>query len=157
MRAARWIRRAALTVLAVIVGLGASGYLGVHSDTATAATPGYQLRVTYPRVAQAGLDVPWQLTLHSDTGFGGHDIKVAISADYYDIFEFQGFHPQPSDETADANFDYLTFPAPAGDTFTLRLDTYVQPASQLGRDVVTEAFVGGRLVGRVHYTTTLLP
>ena len=150
-------RRVALSVVALIVAAGATGWLGVHAQTTTASSAGYHLSVTYPRVARAGLDIPWELRLTSANGFDG-DITIAISADYYDIFEFQGMHPEPSDETSDGNFVYLTFSPPkTGDVFTTSLDTYVQPAAQLGRHAITTAEVDGHVVGKVSYTTTVVP
>jgi hypothetical protein len=150
-------RRVALVVMTLVVAVGASGWLGVHAGTASSTANGYQLTVTYPRVARSGLDVPWNLRLTHSGGFQ-HDITVAISADYYDIFEFQGMHPEPSDETADSKFVYLTFsPPPAGDVFTTSLDTYVQPASQIGRTAVTAVYIDGQMVAQVRYKTWLVP
>jgi hypothetical protein len=150
-------RRIALVVMAVVVVVGASGWLGVHAGTASTSDHGYQLTVTYPHVARAGLDIPWNLRLVHAGGFQG-DITVAISKDYYDIFEFQGMHPEPSDETADGHFVYLTFSPPKhSDVFTTALDVYVQPASQLGRRAVTEVLIDDVVVARVNYRTWLVP
>ena len=150
-------RRIALVVMALVVAVGASGWLGVHAGTASTSANGYQLTVTYPHVARAGLDVPWNLRLVHPGGFQGQ-ITVAISKDYYDIFEFQGMHPEPSDETADGRFVYLTFSPPKqGDVFTTALDTYVQPASQVGRHAVTEVLIDNVVVAHVSYRTWLVP
>jgi hypothetical protein len=151
-------RRVALGVLLVIVLVASTGWLGVHSETARASGDGYRMSLTYPRVARSGLDIPWKLTLRHAGGFTG-DITVAITADYFDIFEFQGMHPEPSDETATERFVYLTFaPPPAGaEVFTVALDTYVQPASQIGRDAVTAVIIGGHKVAQVSYKTWLVP
>jgi len=150
-------RRIAIGLLTVVVAVAATGWLGVHAETTSASSPGYQLTVTYPRVARAGLDIPWNLRLTSATGFSG-DITIAISADYYDIFEFQGMHPEPSDETSDGKFVYLKFSPPAtGNVFTTSLDTYVQPSSQMGRRATTAAVIDGKTVAKVSYTTWVVP
>jgi len=150
-------RRIALSVMALIVIVAATGLLGVKAGTARATGSGYSLTVTYPHVARAGLDVPWNLRLTHPGGFDG-DIVVAISANYYDIFEFQGMHPEPSDETSDGRFVYLTFSPPkSGDVFTTSLDTYVQPASQVGRNVQTSVLIDGQTVAHVSYKTWLVP
>jgi hypothetical protein len=150
-------RRAALILMALVVTIGATGWLGVHAETARSTANGYQLTVTYPRVARAGLDIPWNLRLTHPGGFQ-HNIIVAISANYYDIFEFQGMHPDASDETADSKFVYLTFSPPkSGDVFTTSLDTYVQPASQIGRSAITAVHIDGHVVAQVHYKTWLVP
>lgn len=149
-------RRIAIGLLALIVIVGATGWLGVRSWTARASGDGYDLSLTYPRVARAGLDVPWELRLDHPGGFDG-PITIAVSADYFDIFEFQGMHPEPSDETADADFVYLTFQPPDGDVFTTSLDTYVQPSSQIGRDAVAKAMIDDRTVAQVSFSTWLVP
>ena len=150
-------RRIALVFMTLVVAVGATGWLGVHAETARSTTNGYQLTVTYPRVARAGLDIPWNLRLTHPGGFQ-HNITVAISADYYDIFEFQGMHPEPSDETADGRFVYLTFSPPKqGDVFTTALDTYVQPASKIGRHAETEVLIHNVVVAHVSYRTWLVP
>src|SRR3954447_9028143 len=101
-----WGRRIALVAMFVIVAAGASGWLGVRAHTTSASGAGYDLTLTYPKVARPGLDIPWELRLEHPGGFSG-DITIAVSADYFDIFEFQGMHPEPSDETADGDFVYL--------------------------------------------------
>jgi hypothetical protein len=149
-------RRLAIGLLALVVMAGATGWLGVRSWTARASGDGYDLSLTYPRVARAGLDVPWELRLEHAGGFDG-PITIAVSADYFDIFEFQGMHPEPSDETADGDFVYLTFQPPDGDVFTTSLDTYVQPSSQIGRDAVAKAMIDDRTVAQVSFSTWLVP
>jgi hypothetical protein len=130
--AAVWVRRGALTVLALVVALGLSTYLGVHTGTASADRGQWGLSLKYPQVARPGLDVRWQATVTHPGGFD-QEVTLAVSGDYFDIFETQGFHPQPSDETRDGRMLYLTFSAPPGETFVVDFDTYVQPASQSGR------------------------
>jgi hypothetical protein len=149
-------RAVALSLMLLVVVLGASGWLGVHARTEHAAGAGYDLTLTYPQVARAGLDIPWELRLEHPGGFSG-DITIALSADYFDIFEFQGMHPEPSDETADAHFVYLTFAPPDGDVFTTALDTYVQPSAQRGRDATVRAIIDGRTVAEIDYSTWLVP
>ncbi len=127
-----WVRRGALTVLALVVAVGLSTYLGVHTGTASADHGTWGLSLDYPQVARPGLDVRWQATVTHPGGFD-QEVTLAISGDYFDIFETQGFHPEPSDETRDGRMLYLTFSAPPGDTFVVDFDTYVQPASQSGR------------------------
>ena len=81
-----------------------------------------------------------------------------MSNRYWDIFEFQGLHPSPSDETATSDFVYLTFSPPtSGDSFSVSLDTYVQPSSQVGRSATTKLIVGGSTMAEVHYKTWLVP
>lgn len=152
-----WGRRIVLAALAVFVLLGLTGYLGVHTTTASAEQDGYHLSLRYASVARAGLDVPFEVTLTSDTGFAD-TITLALTGDYLDIFETQGFHPDASSSVRNGQTLYLTFDSPGGDTFKLSYDAYIQPSSQQGRDgtlgVVTE---DGKTVAAVSFRTRLLP
>ena len=128
-----WGRRVFLCLLLVVVLAGATGLLGVRTAMTSAHGAGYTLGVTYASTARAGLDVPWQVTISNPDGFG-KEITVAVTGDYFDIFETQGFTPEPSTSVRDATTLYLTFDAPDGDVFTVDYDAYIQPSSQVGRD-----------------------
>jgi hypothetical protein len=155
-RGAAWARRATLAVLAVLLACGLTGFLGVHSSTATASRLGYTMTLHYPAVARAGLDVPWEVTVEHPGGFG-KELTLAVTADYFDIFETQAFHPEPSDETRDGNTLYLTFTAPPGDTFVVSYDAYIQPASQQGRSARVALLDHGRPLVWIDFRTRLLP
>ncbi len=132
-RTGLWGRRAFLCVLLVVVLAGAAGLLGVRTTTSSASAGGYTLDVTYASTARAGLDVPWQVRIDNPDGFG-KEVTVAVTGDYFDIYETQGFTPEPSTSVRDADTLYLTFDAPDGTTFKVDYDAYIQPSSQVGRD-----------------------
>jgi hypothetical protein len=152
-------RMAAVGVLSVVVALGAVGALGVRSREASATAGGYQLSLTYPWVARAGLDVPWRVTVRRPGGFTGmKSITLAVTADYFDIFETQGFHPEPSEETRDGHRLYLTFAVPeSGEVFVADFDTYVQPSAQLGRRARVAVVEGSAERVGLTFRTWLLP
>ena len=128
-----WGRRLFLALLLVVVLAGATGLLGVRTAVTSADGAGYSLGVTYASTARAGLDVPWQVTVTHPGGFG-KEVTLAVTGDYFDIYETQGFTPEPSTSVRDATTLYLTFDAPDGDVFTVDYDAYIQPSSQVGRD-----------------------
>src|SRR3954469_7203821 len=148
-------RRLALIVVAVLVVLGAIGVLGVHAGTVSTSSNGYQLKVVYPHVARAGQDVPWRATVTHKGGFSG-DVTLAVSSHYFDIFDTQAWHPEPDMETATPNFYYLSFSPPPGDTLEVSYDTYIQPASQLGRRADVVLIVDNKEVARTSYRTWLV-
>ena len=156
-RAARAGRRAVLILLAVIVALGATTMLGVHTSSVTAQAEGYTLRVEYPRIARPGLDVMWRVTVRHPGGFGSEPITLAVSARYFDIFEHQAFYPEPSKSTGDGEMLELEFDPPQGDVFSLDFDAYIQPSSQLGRRGAVALLDGDRERVRVTYRTWLIP
>jgi hypothetical protein len=134
LRGRPW-RLAATTVLAVVVLLGATGAFGVRSRTANSTGAGYRLSLTYPWIARAGLDVPWHVEIRRVGGFTGQKVvTLAVTARYFDIFETQGFHPEPDSESRDGRNLYLSFAVPpSGRVLEVDFDTYVQPSAQLGR------------------------
>jgi len=154
--APQWGRRLGVALLFVVVVLGAVGTLGVRSRTVTADQNGYLLQVTYPQVARAGLDVPWRAHVHHAGGFTS-GLTVAISSDYFRMFETQGFYPNPDSASNDGRFVYMTFTKPAGADFELEYDAYIQPSSQLGKSATVKVMVDGVVVARTTLKTWLLP
>jgi hypothetical protein len=155
-RTALWARRAVLSVLALVVVADLLGLLGVHTSTATASRGGYSMSLRYPGVARAGLDIGWQVTVNHPGGFG-KELTLGVTGDYFDIFETQGFHPEPSAETRDGHTLYLTFDAPPGDTFVVYYDAYIQPASQQGKSARVAVIDHGRPAVWIDYRTRLVP
>jgi hypothetical protein len=156
--AAVWWRRAFIMALLALVAAGAIGFLGDTTATVRATSGGYELELTYASTARAGLDVPWQVTVRHPGGFTSDSLTLAVTGDYFDIYETQGFHPDASDSTRDGRTLYLTFNAPpSGDTFVVAYDAYIQPSSQVGRAGTVGLVVGGRGVASVDFRTTLLP
>jgi hypothetical protein len=153
---ALWVRRDMLTAMALVVAADLLSLLGVHTSSVSAEHDGYAVTVHYPSVARAGLDTPWQVTVSHPGGFG-KQVILAVTGSYFNIFETQGFHPNPSDETRDGTTLYLTFTAPPGDTFVVDFDAYIQPASQQGRSATLTVIDGGSAKVSVDYRTRLMP
>lgn len=154
---AAWGRRAGVALLAAIVALGASGLLGVRTETVSAEKAGHRLAVTYPRVARSGLDVTWEAEVRRAGGWTG-PVVLAVEGSYLDLFETQAFHPEPAASTRDGRTLYLTFdPPPSGDTFVVAYDAYIQPASQVGASARVAVMDGSAEVVGVDLTTLLVP
>jgi hypothetical protein len=152
----QWCSRLALIALLLVVVAGGVSLLGVRTETTTASRAGYLMKLDYPRVARAGLDVTWQLTVTRPAGFE-KTLVLALSASQFDIYEHQAFYPEPDSETRTADDLILTFVSPPGDTFKLSFDAYVQPSSQLGRDGSIAVLDEGRKVATLDYSTWLAP
>lgn len=151
-----WGRRAGVAGLALVVIADLVGVLGVHTDTRSASGDGYRLSLLYPAIARPGLDVRWEARVEHPGGFD-HPITLALTGDYYSIFEDQGYHPEPASETRTGRELLLTFTPPHGDTFVVDYDAYVQPASEVGRDGRLTLRVGGRPTASVDFRTFLWP
>jgi hypothetical protein len=154
---ALWGRRGFLIAVLLWVVAGLLGVLGVHTVTRDQVDATWHVSVTSAETARAGLDVPWQVTVTHPGGFG-KTLTLAVTASYFDIFETQGFHPSPTEETRDADTLYLSFtPPPEGDTFTVAYDAYIQPSSQVGASGTVAVMDAGRRVAEVPFTTDLWP
>ncbi|MEE2059299.1 hypothetical protein [Rhodococcus artemisiae] len=151
-----WIRRGAVVLLAVIVLVGLTGRLGVYSATTHASGGEYELHLEYPRIARPGLDVPWNLTVRKPGGFT-EPVVIAVDSDYFDMFESQGWTPEPSAETSDAARTYMTLDPPPGDTLTLSFDAYIQPSSQTGASGSVSVYENGIDVVTVDFMTWVAP
>jgi hypothetical protein len=155
-RRARLTRRIGILVLLAIVILGAAGLFGVRSATVSVSQNGYTVTVTYPRIARSGLDVPFRVHVRHPGGFAS-DLSVAITSDYFEMFETQGFFPTPDSESNDGRFITLTFKKPPGTDFQVGYDTYIQPAAQIGKSAVVRIETKGRVVAHTSINTWLLP
>jgi hypothetical protein len=155
-RSTRW-RRILVGLLVLLVGTGATGLLGVHSTTRSGSGGGYEVTVEYAAVARAGLDVPWQVQVRRAGGFDG-PVTLAVTADYFDIYEEQGLDPQPTAESSDGTYVYWTFdPPPVGDQLAVDFDAYIQPSSQLGSSGEVSVLVGNERVATTEFHTWLVP
>lgn len=149
-------RRLLVGLLTVIVVAGAAGLFGVRSSEATASAGGWTVSVTHASVARAGLDVPWTVTVRREGGFTG-PVTLAVTADYFDIYEEQGLDPAPDTETSDGERLYWTFEPPPGDELAVDFDGYIQPSSQLGASGEVAVIDGGAEVVSVPFRTWLVP
>ncbi len=131
----------------------------MHTATITRTASGYTLSLDYPEAGRAGLDVTWRARVDHPGGFE-KELTLAVTGAYFDIFETQGFFPEPSKQIRDGDVLYLTFDAPKGASFTVDYDAYIQPASQQGRRahlaVVSNTGGGTEIVG-FDYKTRLVP
>jgi hypothetical protein len=154
----RWVSRAFLLLLTLVVLAGAVGLLGVHTSTATVDSGGYRLTLQYPGTARGGLDMTWRLTVTRPGGFAG-PVTIAVTGSYFDIFETQAFYPTPSATSRDGQFVYLTFsPPPRGNRLVVSYDAYVQPYDTYGfRDARVSVLVHDIPAASLSYRTWLLP
>jgi hypothetical protein len=155
-RVAVWVRRGFLVLLLCFVLAGVLGLLGVHTTTSHASEDGWTVSLRHASIARSGLDAPWEVTVTRTGGFDD-DVVLAVTGDYFDIFESQGFNPEPSDETRDGSTRYLTFTEPPGETLKVSYDAYIQPASQVGRSATVSVVDAGRRVASVDFRTFLMP
>ncbi len=155
-RRARILRRLFMTVLIAFLILGLTGWLGVRSRTTTVQGGGYELSVTHGQTSRGGLATPWSVQIRHPGGFEG-PITVSTDAKYLDLFDENGFDPDPSKATTAGELFVWEFDPPLGDTLVVRFDARVEPARQGGARAVTSVLEDDRPVVSVSYETRLMP
>jgi hypothetical protein len=155
-RRARALRRLFMTLLFAVLAVGATGGLGVNSRTTTVQGGGYQLTVTYGQITRPGLATPWSLEIRHPGGFDG-PITVSTNTKYLDLFDENGFDPQPSKSTATPDMVTWEFDPPDGDTLGVSLDARLEPGAQWGRTGETSVLVDGQPVVTAKYKTWVMP
>jgi len=155
-RRAPWSRRVGTAILALFIASGAAGLLGDSVQTKTATEAGYTLTLKYPKAARAGLDVPWELHI-SSTQQLPDQIVLAVTGDYFDIFEHQGLDPEAYSQTADDAMEYWTFNTPGGTTMAISVDHYVEPGVMSGSSGTVGLYIDGELIAPIDFTTRMLP
>ncbi|HEV7863984.1 MAG TPA: hypothetical protein VGR20_14830 [Acidimicrobiia bacterium] len=155
-RRSRAVRRVFMAVLFGVLALGLAGRLGVRSRTVTARGGGYELTVTYGQVSRPGLATPWSLVIHHPGGFDG-PVTLSTTTSYLDLFDENGFDPDPSSSTATPDEVTWEFDPPAGDTLGVSLDARIEPGAQWGRTGETSVLVDGKPVVTARYKTWVMP
>jgi hypothetical protein len=156
LRRHRRVRRISIVALFALLALGAAGLLGVRTRTTTAHGGGYDLKVTYGQVSRPGLPTAWSLEIHHPGGFAG-PVTVATSSAYLDLFDENGFDPEPAKVTATGDDVIWQFDPPPGDRLVVSRGSRVSPGVQWGKRGTTSVLVDGRPVVTARYKTWILP
>lgn len=151
-----WLRRAATLILAVFVIAGAASVFGVSESTVSASGGGYELTVEYSDVSRPGLETPWKVRVVSPGGFDG-PVNLRTTAEYLEMFDINGFSPEPDATARDGQFFVMEFARPAGDEFVFSLDGRLSPATQSTESAKTALIDDGRVIAEVAFKTRVMP
>jgi len=149
-------RRIGLAVLVVGLILGAANLFGVRSDSVTASGGGFELTVTYASISRPGLTTPWTVVVRRPDGFDG-PVTIASRAEYFELFDENGFSPEPAASTTSGGLVVWEFEPPDGEVLTVSFDGRLEPASHRPRTGETSVLVDGDPVVSVSYTTVAMP
>lgn len=149
-------RRIGTVLLTLFVLAGAVGLLGDQQRTATRQAEGYTVNLSYANAARAGQDVPFEVEVSNPAGLGP-DVTLAVTGTYFELFNTQGWFPEPSEQTRDGQWVYLTFDAPEGDTVRVGYDTFIQPNRTLGESGQLALVVDGERTAPLEFRTILFP
>lgn len=153
---ARSGRRVFVALLFTFLGLGAAGVFGSRTSSVTAADRGYELTVTYPSVTRPGLAIRYAVRVRHSGGFTG-PIELMTTSEYLDLFDENGFDPEPTEITTTAEDTIWTFDTFRGDVLTVSFDARTEPARESGRSGTTTLMVQGDQIVSVRYRTWVMP
>ncbi|MEX2440530.1 MAG: hypothetical protein WD739_11765 [Actinomycetota bacterium] len=157
LHVSRAIRRVGIILLVVLVGVGATGWLGVKSGAVSASAAGTGLDVRFARVARPGLAAPLVIDVRRDGGFAGRDVVVEISTSYLAAFDWNTMFPDPLDQVREGDRLVLTFPAPEADRLRITLDARLSPSVQAGFDGTVAVREAGERIVAVAFRTEVMP
>ncbi len=128
-RRARAGRRVFVAALALFLGLGALGFYGVRTRTASATGGGYELSVHYAAISRPGLATPWSFEVRRPGGFPD-GLLVSVRSSYFDAFDENGLDPAPVEESTDSEHTVWRFAPTAADTMVVSFDARIEPGVQ---------------------------
>jgi hypothetical protein len=118
-RGLRWF---AIAVVVLIVAAAMLGFFGLRLGNVAARDGNLEVDVRYARVTRAGLPTPFTIDVATRDGTALPDrVEVALSSDYFALFDENGLDPEPVESDADAESTYFTF-EPTGGHSTLAID-----------------------------------
>lgn len=154
----RWLRRAGVGLLVLIVGAAAFDLLGPRSGETTEEAGGYTLGLEYPQIARAGQPAPLHVRVDASTAFE-KVVQLRLCDELVDDLDFQNWYPNPAAETATPGWIVYEFdPPPTGSTLEISLDARVAPG-QLGEtdDCEVSVLVEDEPVVSASFTTWRMP
>lgn len=150
-------RRTGSGLLVLFVLAGLFGLLGDRSGVVEgAAADGHHLRLAYAETSRPGADVPFEIRVTRAEGLDP-EITLALSGDYLDMYETQGWYPESTEQTRDGAWVYLTFATEGQPVMVIDFDAYIQPDALLPRSGELALVVDGEPVDPLSFRTFLFP
>ena len=120
-------RSVVLLCFLLFVLAGLFGYLGVRTGHARAtAENGFEVELTYPRIARPALAIPFAIHITELDGLTG-DVVVRIRSTYLAMFDENGTSPTPVEETDDGDWVTWVYEMPPAGVLEVSLDTPSSP------------------------------
>jgi hypothetical protein len=156
VRRSRNLRRIVLALVAVLVLVGATGFLGARTEAVSASGGGYRLTVFYPAVTRPGLAIRWIAVVEKSGGFAD-PLQVATTSTYFNLFDFNNLDPTPAELTTTGGLSIWTFDPPPGEVIRITMDARLEPARQHGGKATTSVMIGDVTEVSVSYQTRVMP
>lgn len=143
--------------LLTVVLAGLFGFLGDRVGVVEGpAAAGQHLRLEYAQTSRPGQDVPFRIRLTRPEGLDP-EVTLAITGDYLRLYETQGWYPEPSEQTRNGEWLYLTFATQGQPEMVIDYDAYIQPNAVLPRDGQLAVVLEGEPVEPLSFRTFLFP
>ncbi|MCK0114095.1 hypothetical protein MWU75_18285 [Ornithinimicrobium sp. F0845] len=150
-------RRGGFGLLVLFVAAGVFGFLGDREGVVEGpAADGHHLRLEYAESARPGMDVPFEITVTRPEGLDP-EVTLALTGEYLDMFETQGWYPEATEMTRDGEWVYLTFATEGQPVMVIDFDAYIQPNALRARSGELAVVVDGEPVDPLSFRTVLFP
>lgn len=144
-------------IVAVLVLAGATGWIGVRTEVASAQAGGYTLEVGHARVTRGGLAAPLVINVSRPGGLPDH-LEIEIATDYLGLFDLNGIWPLPVSTYAAQGITTWSFEVPAGtQSLTITYDGRIEPAIQGTRSGMLSLVLNGQVIASVSLKTLVMP
>jgi len=130
----------ALMAIGVGDALGWWSVYGVSTERRSAAAGEYTLSVRYPTVSRPALASQLEIAVSNTSGFDG-PITIAITLDYFTLWDENGLVPAPDGETTDGDRVLWEFAPPTGNDLHIFYDARIEPTAQTGQDATVALVV----------------
>lgn len=154
-RRSLWWRRGILAVLTLFVLAALTQQLGVRTDTVEAQAGDLRVSLRYADRGRGALAAPFSIDIERPGGFASQ-IEVRTLLGYLEIFDDNGFEPDPATTTTEGGYVIWTFDPPPGDTLEITLDARIEPGI-FGREHGVTIVSAGRDEVTLAYTTWVAP
>ena len=122
----------ALMLLGITDTVGWTSAYGVSSAVIEVSSGGRTLRVRYPEVTRPALASPFDITVVDPGGFD-EPVTLRINRRFFQLWDENGWYPDPSSERSEGEWIELEFDPPSGEELRVSLDARIEPAIQSGR------------------------
>lgn len=152
-------RAVSVTLVAGLVLLALTGFLGVRTATASNSANGYTISVTHASITRPGLATPFSISIAAADGTPlPAQVTMRIDSEYLEMFDENGLDPTPVSSFSTAQWTWWTFDVPGGQhELNVSFDARLEPAVQWGRAGSAVAEIDGDEMVAVEFTTWVMP
>src|SRR3954451_22667872 len=151
MVAGLWMRRAALTVFALIALAALAGFIGQRARTFNAATPAARMHLQAPEIVRGGLFFQARLDIRALAPIG-HP-RIVLGEAWLEGMQVNSIEPAPDSESSRDGRLVLSYGRlKRDDVLRIWMQFEVNPTNTGARDATIALYDAERLVARISHT-----